>query len=158
MKSAFRLNQHPRRAQPLLSAPPAGYFEQLPRRVMDRLPPPDAETSPAAGWRWLLALPPVWRTSLASGALLAGFAGSFWLSSSGPTGPAGSPAALASLDAVPRTELVGYLLTSEANVQATDIAELLATPSNLSDGILRASETEIRDALDAQPSEESFLL
>ena len=67
-------------------------------------------------------------------------------------------AALASLDTVPRTELVGYLLTSEANVQATDIAELLATPSNLSDGILRASETEIRDALDTQPSEESFLL
>ncbi len=155
MKPAFRLAQHPRRAESLLSAPPAGYFEQLPRRVMDRLPPPEARAT-AAGWRWLLALPPAWRTGLASAVLLAGFAGSFWLSAP----PAGSSQAmLATLDAVPHSELISYLLTSEANVQAADLADLTAAgQANLADGLLRATDAEIQRALDAQPSEESFLL
>ncbi|WP_375417782.1 hypothetical protein [uncultured Hymenobacter sp.] len=157
MKPAFRLDQHPRRAQPLLSGPPAGYFEQLPQRVMDRLPQPEAET--AAGWGWLLSLPPRWRTSLAASALLTGFAASFWLSA--PGGPAGAPASIASiasLDAVPQTELVGYLLGPEARVEPTDLTELAAAYPDVNSSILHASDAEILDALDAQPAEEPAVL
>ena len=154
MKPAFRLDQHPRRAQPLLSEPPAGYFEQLPRRVMDRLPRPAAE--PTAGWGWLLSLPPRWRTSLAASTLLAGFAASFWLSA--PDNSASAPAPLASLDAVPQTELVSYLLGPEASVEPTDLADLAAAQPTLNNTILRASDAEILDALDAQPAEEPTVL
>lgn len=154
MKPAFRLDQHPRPSQPLLTEPPAGYFEQLPRRVMARLPQPDAGR--ALGWGWLRALPAPWRTGLASGALLAGFAASFWLSVPGP--PTTTPAPLASLDAVPRTELVGYLLSSEAGVEPADLADLTAAHPNLTTTSLRASDAEITDALDAQPADDAVVL
>lgn len=155
MKPAFRLDQHPRRPQPLLTAPPAGYFEQLPHRVLARLPQPESPAS--AGWAWLHSLPPFWRTSLASGALLAGFAASFWLGA--PAGLGGAPApGLASLDAVPPAELVNYLLGSATPAEATALAELSPTPLQLSSGLLRASDAEITAALDAQPAEESAIL
>lgn len=153
MKPAFRLDQHPRRPQPLLTAPPAGYFEQLPRRVMARLPQP--EEAGASG-PWLLFLPPRWRTSLAGGALLAGFAASFWLAGLG--GPAAPPAPLAALDQVPQTELVGYLLGGEAAVEPADLAALTGAQLNLTSGILRASEAEISAALDAQPADDPAVL
>ena len=152
MKPAFRLDQHPRRAQPLLTAPPAGYFEHLPRRVMARVSPPATSAAPA--WHWLRALPSVWRTSLASGALLAGFSAAFWLGGLGQL--ALSPTA--TLDAVPRGELVGYLLSNEASVEPTDLADFTAPTTGLSAGILRASPAEITDALDAQPTEDAPVL
>ena len=119
MKPVFRLDQHPRRAQPLLSEPPPGYFEQLPRRVMARLP--QAGTNSAAGWGWLLALPLAWRTSLASSVMLVGFAASFWLTA--PQKPVGAAGVTTSLDTVSRLELVEYLLSSEARVEQTDLTE-----------------------------------
>jgi len=155
MKPPFKLDAHPRRPRPLLSEPPAGYFDQLPTQIMARLPRAEAHETTAAG-RWWALVAPAWRTGLASVVVLAGFAGSFWLSYP-PAGPAaGAP--LAALDAVPPTELVGYLLSSEANVQAIDLAELLAAQPNLAEGSWRASDAEIQDALDAQPADDSFLL
>ena len=150
MKPPFKLDEHPRRPRPLLSDPPAGYFDQLPMRVMARLPQADAhEASP--GWRWLARLSPALRTGLASVALLGGFAASFYLS--GPSQPAPAVAA-ASLDAVPRTELVGYLLTSGARVEQTDLAVFTAADPGLANGFLHASDEELTEALDAQPSDE----
>jgi hypothetical protein len=96
MKPSFKLDAHPRRPRPLLSEPPAGYFDKLPTRIMARLPQADAR---AAVPGWLAWLTPALRTSLASVAVLGGFAASFYLS--GPAHPA--PAATASLDAAHRT-------------------------------------------------------
>ena len=149
MKPPFKLDEHPRRPRPLLSEPPAGYFDQLPMRVMARLLQAE-EREATSGWRWLALLSPALRTSLASVALLGGFAASFYLSE---PGPASSPVA-ASLDAVPRTELVGYLLTSGARVESTDLAVLTAANPGLANGFLHASDEELTDALDAQPSED----
>ena len=154
MKPSFKLDAHPRRPRPLLSEPPAGYFDRLPAQVMARLPQAERSTTAIGQWWGLLA--PAWRTGLASVVVLAGFAGSFWLSSSS-AGPAAG-ARLTALDAVPPTELVGYLLSSEAHVQAADLAELLAAQPNLTDGIWRASDAEIQNVLDAQPADEPFLL
>ena len=67
-------------------------------------------------------------------------------------------AATASLDAVPRTELVGYLLTSGARVENSDLAVLTAAHPAITKGFLHASEEELNDALDAQPSDESTYL
>jgi len=149
MKPSFKLDAHPRRPRPLLCSPPAGYFDQLPLRVMARLP--QAETREAAGWRWLALLSPNLRTGLASVAVLGSFAASFYLS--GPPPARSAVAAAASLDAVPRTELVSYLLTSGARVETSDLAALTADP-NLAKGFLHASPDELTEALDAQPSEE----
>ena len=154
MKPVFRLDRHPRRAQPPLSEPPAGYFDQLPRRVMARLP--QAEAGSAAGWRWLLNVPAVWRTSLASSALLVAFATSFWLAA--PQKPVGAEGVYTSLDAVSRPELVDYLLSSEARVESADLSELTAGHPDLAGGIIRASDAEITDMLDAQPVEDASLL
>ena len=53
MKPSFKLDAPPRRPQPLLTGPPAGYFDQLPTRVMARLPQADARAA-ASGWlSWL---------------------------------------------------------------------------------------------------------
>ncbi|MFC7669831.1 hypothetical protein ACFQT0_22525 [Hymenobacter humi] len=69
MKPPFKLDEHPRRPRPLLSNPPAGYFDQLPMRVMARLPQADAREA-SSGWRWLARHSPALRTALASVALL----------------------------------------------------------------------------------------
>lgn len=155
MKPSFKLDAHPRRPHPPLSGPPAGYFEQLPTQIMARLP--QAATRPAAGWRWLALLSPALRTGLASVTVLGGFAASFYLS-----GPADAPAvagvATTALDAVPRAELVGYLLTSGAHVENSDLAVLTAGHPNLTKGFLHASADELTEALDAQPSDDSTYL
>ena len=155
MKTAFKLDAHPRRPRPLLSEPPAGYFDKLPTQIMARLPQADARAT-AVGWHWLSFLSPALRTGLASVAVLGGFAASFYLSGSAPLVPA--TAATASLDAVPRTELVGYLLTSGAPVENTDLAVLTAAHPGIAKGFLQASAEELTDALDAQPSDESTYL
>ncbi len=153
MKPPFKLDAHPRRPRPLLSEPPADYFDKLPTRIMARLPRPDA----APAWGWLAWLSPALRTGLASLAMLGGFATSFYLSDA----PAASPAVATtatSLDAVPHTELVGYLLTSGARVENTDLDVLAAADPGLAKGFLQATEAELTDALDAQPSEEILYL
>jgi len=151
MKPAFKLDAHPRRPRPLLSEPPAGYFDQLPMRVMARLPQADARAASPA-WGWLAMLSPALRTGLASVALLGGFAASFYLSGSAPLVPATAP--VAALDAVPRHELVGYLLTSGARVENSDLAVLTAAHPGIAKGFLQVSDEELTDALDAQPSDE----
>ena len=149
MKPSFNLDAHPRRPYPLLSSPPAGYFDQLPLRVMARLPQAEArETN--AGWGWLSFLSPALRTGLASVTVLGGFAASFYMSSTVPQVPA-----TASLDAVPRTELVGYLLTSGARVENSDLAVLTAAHPGIAKGFLHASETEVTNALDMQFTDDS---
>ena len=155
MKTAFKLDAHPRRPRPLLSEPPADYFDKLPMQIMARLPQPEArETTPGRGWLGFLS--PALRTGLASVAVLGGFAASFYLSDSAPLVPA--TAIMASLDAVPRTELVGYLLTSGTRVENADLAVLTAANPAIAKGFLHASEAELNDALDAQPSDDSTYL
>ena len=157
MKPSFKLDAHPRRPHPPLSDPPAGYFDQLPMRVMARLPQAEAREASADG-RWRALFSPALRTGLASVAVLGSFAAAFLLSGSPRPGTAG--VATASLDAVPRTELVGYLLTSEARVETADLAALTATNPNpnLTSGFLYASDEELTDALDAQPSDDPTYL
>ena len=155
MKPAFKLDAHPRRPRPLLSSPPADYFDKLPTRLMARLPRA-GERAAAPAWGWLAYLTPALRTGLGSVALLGGFAASFYLSGSAPLVPAS--AGTAALDAVPRTELANYLLTSGNRVETTDLATLAAAHPNLSKGFLRVSEEELSDALDAQPTDNSTYL
>ncbi|UOQ96863.1 hypothetical protein MUN81_16640 [Hymenobacter sp. 5317J-9] len=146
MKTPFKLDAHPRRPRPL-SEPPAGYFDKLPMQIMARLPQAEAH---AAAPGWLAWLTPALRTSLASVAVLGGFAASFFLSGPAPQ----APVAATTLDAVPRTELVGYLLTSGARVENSDLAVLTAAHPNIAKGFLHASEEELTQALDDQPSED----
>ena len=154
MKTAFKLDAHPRRPRPLLSEPPAGYFDKLPTQIMSRLP--QAAAKEPAGWPWLRFLSPALRTGLASVAVLGGFAASFYMSSTVPLVSATAP--VAALDAVPRTELVGYLLTSGARVESSDLAVLTAAHPGITKGFLQASKDELNDALDAQPSDDSMYL
>ncbi|MDQ2792814.1 MAG: hypothetical protein M3Y12_02220 [Bacteroidota bacterium] len=151
MKPAFKLDAHPRRPRPLLSSPPADYFDKLPTRIMARLPQAEERTAPAT-WGWLAFLTPALRTGLASVAVLGGFAGSFYLSGSAPLVPA--TAATAALDAVPRTELANYLLTSGARVETSDLATLTAAHPSVATGFLQASDDELNEVLDAQPTDE----
>ena len=155
MKTVFKLDAHPRRPHPPLSDPPAGYFDQLPMRVMARVPQAE-DRAAAPGWRWLALLSPALRTGLASVAVLGGFAASFYLSGVPQAVPAG--ATTASLDAVPRTELVGYLLTSGARVETTDLAALTAAHPDVTKGFWRASEAELTDAFDDQPADDATYL
>ena len=147
MQPSFKLDAHPRRPRPLLSEPPAGYFDRLPAHIMARLPLAEARDA-SASWRWLALFSPALRTGLASVAVLGSFAASFWLSGSPQVGPA--VAAATSLDAVPRPELVGYLLTSGARVENSDLVALTAAHPGIAGGFLRASDEELTDALDSQ--------
>ena len=151
MKPSFKLDAHPRRPHPPLSEPPAAYFDKLPTQIMARLPQADARAT-AAGWGWLALLSPALRTGLASVAVLGGFVASFYLS--GPQAAEVGGAATASLDAVPRTELVGYLLSSSAHVETSDLATLTAAAPDLTKSFLHASDDELNDALDAQPADD----
>jgi hypothetical protein len=147
MNAPFRLDEH-RRAWPQpLSAPPAGYFDKLPTRIMAQVPPP---ATPSALLSWLDRVPTSLRTGLASTLLLGTFAASFWLGA----GPASSPdLASARLDQVPRTQLVDYLMTSEAPIDLAEMAELVPTQLSFTTQYLRPSAQELTEALDAQPPE-----
>ena len=155
MKPAFKLDAHPRRPRPVLSEPPADYFDKLPTRIMARLPQAGERTGSAA-WSWLALLSPALRTGLASVAVLGGFAVSFYLSGSAPLVP--SSAATAALDSVSRTELANYLLTSGTRVESSDLAALTAAHPNIAKGFLRVSAEELNDALDAQPTDDPAYL
>jgi hypothetical protein len=150
MKPSFRLDQHPRRWPQPLSAPPAGYFEQLPTRVMAQVATPVRQPLLAT---WLRQAPAYVRTGLASTLLLGTFAASLWLGA----GPAQPPQAVAGLAGVPQAELVDYL-TSEAHLDLTDLAELPASSLGITTHYLRPSAPELTDALDAQPADEAALL
>lgn len=148
--TSFRLDQHPRRGLQPLSTPPAGYFEQLPTRVMAQV------AAPARPWpllaAWLSHAPAYVRTSLASTLLLGTFAASLWLG-----GGAMRPTPTAGLNGVPREELLDYL-ASDARLDMTDLAELPAHSLGLTTHYLRPSAPELADALDAQPTDEAALL
>ena len=148
MQTPFQLPERPPRPQPLQEAP-AGYFDQLPTRVMSRLPRPEARASAGSWWvRWPLAL----RAGLASTAALTGVAATLWLGRPDAAPPA-SAVASAALDAVPRRELVSYLLTSGVPVETADLALLTAADPDLSSAFLRPSATELDAALDEQPAD-----
>ena len=89
-------------------------------------------------------------------AVLGGFAASFYMSGSAPLVPA--TASTASLDAVPRTELANYLLTSGTRVETSDLAALTASHPNVANGFLQASDDELNDVLDAQPTDDPTYL
>ena len=153
MKTPFQLDQHPRRPQPLRE-PPASYFDQLPMRVMARLPRPEAAAD--LGWSWWARLSAGLRTSLATSAVLSGFAAAFWLAGALP---AGAPApATAALDAVPRTQLVSYLLEAPGRVETTDLAALTAAAPGLAQSFLHTSPAELTAALDDyDPADPTYL-
>ncbi|QKG55890.1 hypothetical protein GKZ68_04080 [Hymenobacter sp. BRD128] len=151
MKTPFRLDEHPRRWPQPLSSPPAGYFEQLPTRIMAQVAPPASRPQPLA---WLLRAPAYLRTGLASTLLLGTFAASLWLGGASLS----SPARPASLDAVPQAQLVDYLTSGETHVDMLDLAELPTHHLGITKQYLRLSPTELTEALDAQPTNEAGLL
>ncbi|RAK70506.1 hypothetical protein [Hymenobacter edaphi] len=159
MKTPFRLDEHPRRPQPPLAPPAAEYFDQLPRRVMQRVRP---AAEPAPLWGWLARLSAPARTALASVVLLLTFVGSFWLTSR----PSGRPAAgitrrtnaARALAAVPRAEAVQYLLSDAApRVTLADLADTHVAERALPTEFLPGTDAEIQAALDEQPSLDVYL-
>jgi alpha-D-ribose 1-methylphosphonate 5-triphosphate synthase subunit PhnG len=122
---------------------------------MARLPQADV-AEVAKGWRLWALLPPALRTGLASVVVLGGFTASFLLS--GPQSSAPALVSAAALDAVPQTELVGYLLTSGARVESADLAALADAHPSIAKGFLEATDAELTEALDAQPSDETMYL
>ncbi|GAA4497042.1 hypothetical protein GCM10023172_11360 [Hymenobacter ginsengisoli] len=153
MKTPFRLDEHPRRRPQPLSSPPAGYFEQLPTRVMAQVAPPAARTSQPLAW--LLRAPAYLRTGIASTLLLGTFAASLWLGGASLHSPV---AKAASLDAVPPAQLVEYLTSGETHVDMLELAELPTHHLGITKQYLQPSSTELTEALDAQPAEEAGLL
>ena len=152
MNTSFRLAEHPRRRPQPLSSPPAGYFEQLPTRVMAQVAAPAPRPQPLA---WLLRAPASLRTGLASTLLLGTFAASLWLGG-GALAPPAAPTA--SLNDVPPAQLVEYLTSGETHVDMLDLAELPAHHLGITQQYLQPSATELRAALDAQPADEAGLL
>jgi hypothetical protein len=150
MKPSFRLDQHPRRWPQPLSSPPAGYFEQLPTRVMAQVAAPARRPLLPA---WLRQAPAYVRTSLASGVLLGTFAAALWLGG-GPAAPSAAPDTLAQ---VPQAQLLDYL-TSDAHLTMLDLAELPTANLAITQQYLRPSAAELTEALDAQPADEAAVL
>lgn len=148
MQTPFRLAEHPRRAPQPLSGPPAGYFEQLPTRLMAQVAAPAPQPGLAGRWR----VPAYLRTGLASTLLLGTFAASLWLGGAQPAAPA------ASLNAVPQAQLVEYLTSGETPVDMQDLAELPTHRLGLTKYYLQPSAAELSAALDAQPADEAGLL
>ncbi|UOQ52191.1 hypothetical protein [Hymenobacter cellulosivorans] len=154
MNTPFRLDDHKRRPAQPLAPPPADYFERLPRQVMARVQPRAPRESVVLGW--LAALPLPLRTVLASAVVLGGFTTSFFLSQ--PTAGPTAAAPVATLEAVPHTEMVQYLLASDSRITLSDLAELPTAPDRtLTDSFLQASPDELQDALDGQPVDDTYL-
>ncbi|RFP63820.1 hypothetical protein D0N36_17320 [Hymenobacter lapidiphilus] len=153
MNTPFNLDEHRRsRPRPTLAPPPERYFEQLPMRVMQRVQPAPAATAPA--WRWLASLTAPVRTALASTVVLGGFAAAFWLTPAAPL-TATSPDALAR---VPQEQLLNYLLTTDQRITLLDLAEVPGTASATpASTYWQASPTELRELLDQQSADESYL-
>ncbi len=149
MKTSFRLDEHPRRWPQPLSSPPAGYFEQLPTRIMTQAAAPVRRPQPLA---WLWAAPASLRTGLASTLLLGTFAASLWLGNAPAMRPASTSAAL---DAVPQQQLLDYLTSGETHVDVLDLAELPTHQLGITKQYLRPSPSELTAALDEQPADET---
>ncbi|HEX8349263.1 MAG TPA: hypothetical protein VF598_04830 [Hymenobacter sp.] len=152
MNTPFRLDDHPRRPQPL-APPPDGYFDQLPTQIMSRVQPKASQEPAAFGWLRTLSMP--LRTGLASVVVLGGFAATFLLNQS--PAPVANRLAQANLAAVPQAEMVQYLLASDERVSLTDLSELPVADQDLVREFLNASPDEVQEALDAQPTEPSYL-
>jgi len=133
-----------------LSSPPAGYFEQLPTRIMAQVAGPARR--PVLAWLW--QAPTYVRTGLASTVLLGTFAASMWLGSA----PLGIATPSVALDAVPPQQLVDYLTSGETHVDMLDLAELPARHLGITRQYLKSSPTELTEALDAQPTDDGTLL
>lgn len=157
MKTPFRLDDHPRRTSPL-APPPDGYFDRLPRRVMERVQPAPVSEGFLSGWVAQLSRPV--RTALASAVVLGGFATSFFLGQAvAPSAPAAqSVSAEVALASVPRAEMVQYLLASDQRVSLPDLADLpSAADQTVTDSFLHASADEVQQALDDQPTDDIYL-
>lgn len=152
MKTPFRLDEHPRHGLQPLSNPPAGYFEQLPTRIMAQVATPDHRPQLLA---WLWAAPASLRTGLASTLLLGTFAASLWLGNAPVVRPVATADALAT---VPQQQMLDYLTNGETHVDMQDLAELPASQHSITKHYLRPSARELTEALDAQPAEEAGLL
>ncbi|WP_324677857.1 hypothetical protein [Hymenobacter sp. GOD-10R] len=152
MNTPFRLDDHPRRPQPL-APPPDGYFDRLPTEIMARVQPAEQEST-AFGWFRALSMP--LRTALASVAVLGSFAATFLLNQP-DTSVTGARLAHVNLTAVPRTEMVQYLLASDERVSINDLSELPVADQNLVQEYLQASPDEVQAAMDEQPSEINYL-
>jgi hypothetical protein len=152
MKTPFRLDEHPRRWPQPLSSPPAGYFEQLPTRIMAQVATPARRPQPLA---WLLRAPAALRTGLASTLLLGTFAASLWL---GGMPLSSLEATTTSLNTVPQQQLLDYLTSGETPVNMLDLAELPTHHLGITKQYLHSSPNELAEALDAQPIDEGGLL
>lgn len=153
MNTPFRLDEHRRRPQPPLTAPPDRYFEQLPTRVMQRVQPAGAEHGPA--WGWLRGVSAPLRTALASVVVLGGFAASFLLNSAPVV--VSPRTASATLAQVPQEQMLQYLLASEQRLTLSDLADLPVTQELTAEAYLHASPEEVQAVLDAQPTEDAYL-
>ena len=87
--------------------------------------------------------------------VLGGFAATFLLNQS--PAPVANRLAQANLAAVPQAEMVQYLLASDERVSLTDLSELPVADQDLVREFLNASPDEVQEALDAQPTEPSYL-
>ncbi|AMR25655.1 hypothetical protein A0257_00170 [Hymenobacter psoromatis] len=133
-----------------LSSPPAGYFEQLPTRIMAQVAVPARRPLLMRLWQ----APMYVRTGLASTVLLGTFAASMWLGSA----PLSVATPSVALDAVPQQQLVDYLTSGETHLDMLDLAELPTRHLGITRQYLHSSPTELTEALDAQPTEGPAML
>lgn len=155
MNTPFRLDDHPRRSQPLAS-PPAGYFEHLPTQIMQRVQPPAAAEAGLGPWLTALSLP--FRTALASVVVLVGFAVAYLLYQPSLLAPGSRAYSLdKELAAVPHAEMMQYVLASNDPLSVSDLAGLSVADRDIAQDFLQASPAEVQAALDAQPYESSYL-
>ncbi|OUJ72854.1 hypothetical protein BXP70_16205 [Hymenobacter crusticola] len=120
---------------------------------MARVQPEARQESAAFGWLRVLSMP--LRTALASVVVLGGFTATFLLSQ--PDAATTPRLAHANLAAVPRTEMVQYLLASDERLSTSDLSELPVADQDLVHDYLQASPAEVQAALDEQPSELNYL-
>lgn len=151
MKTPFRLDDHPRRPQPPLASPPAGYFDQLPRQIMARVQPEAAAES--AAWGWLTTLSRPLRTALASAIVLGGFSTAFYLSQPVTQTPNLPPTT--ALSAVPDAALIDYLAVNN-QLETEDLAGLPLPDDNLMAYFLQASPQELEAALGPPTLDEAY--
>ncbi|WP_133272374.1 hypothetical protein [Hymenobacter radiodurans] len=151
MKTPFRLDDHPRRPQPPLASPPAGYFDQLPRQIMARVQP--EATTESVMWGWLITLSRPLRTALASALVLGGFSTAFYLSQ--PATQTSNLSPTVELAAVPDAALIEYLAVNN-QLETEDLASLPLPDDNLMAYFLQASPQELEAALGPPTLDEAY--
>ena len=151
MKTPFRLDDHPRRPQPPLAPPPAGYFDQLPRQIMARVQPEAAAES--VTWGWLASLSRPLRTALASAVVLGGFSTAFYISQ--PAAPIQNLPPTTALAAVTEADLIDYLALNN-QLETEDLASLPLPDDSLMAYFLQASPQELEAALWPAPLDEAY--